>query len=191
MLPETSDDTRRFHPKKTATGIILGIDPGLERTGYAIIDAGGSVQRLLEAGLIRLNPAQALHCRLAELAEAMRHILETRRPDLVACEALYAHYKHPRTAILMAHARGVILAEAARAGAPVLDVSATQVKKSMTGNGRASKTQIQRAVAGALRLHELLEPHDVADAAAIALCGANLDRIRSCLVDSRAMGAAT
>ncbi len=191
MLPETADHTHRSHPKKTATGIILGIDPGLERTGYAILDAGGSAQRLLEAGLVRLNPTRSLPSRLAELADAMRHILETRRPHLVACEALYAHYKHPRTAILMAHARGVILAEAARAGAPVLDVAATQVKKSLTGNGRASKTQIQRAVAGALRLRELLEPHDVADAAAIALCGANLDRIRSCVADSPAVGAAT
>lgn len=191
MLPETTDHARRSHPKETAPSIILGIDPGLERTGYAVIDTGGSTQRLLEAGLVRLNPAQELHRRLAELADAMRHILDTRRPDLVACEALYAHYKHPRTAILMAHARGVILAEAARADVQVLDVAATQVKKSLTGNGRASKAQIQRAVAGALRLNELLEPHDVADAAAIALCGANFDRIRSCLADSRAMGAAT
>ena len=191
MLPETADHTHRSHPKKIATGIILGIDPGLQRTGYAVLDVSGSVQRLLEAGFVRLNPTHNLASRLAELADAMRHILETRRPGLVACEALYAHYKHPRTAILMAHARGVILAEAARAGAQVLDVSATQVKKSLTGNGRASKTQIQRAVAGALRLNELLEPHDVADAAAIALCGANLDRIHSGLADSRAVGAAT
>ena len=172
---------------------MLGIDPGLERTGYAIVDPAGAAPRLVEAGLIRLNPADPLPERLAELAEAIRHILDTRGLAAVACEALFAHYKHPRTAILMAHARGVILAETARAGLPILDVAATQVKKTLTGNGHASKAQVQRAVAGAFGLSQVLEPNDVADAAAIALCGLSKQRGQVPFLqdDSHLTGAAT
>ena len=86
---------------------------------------------------------------------------------------------------------GVILAETARAGIPILDVAATQVKKSLTGNGHASKAQVQRAVAGAFGLSQVLEPDDVADAAAIALCGLHLKRTAPHRVDPRATGVAT
>jgi crossover junction endodeoxyribonuclease RuvC len=154
--------------------VILGIDPGLERTGYAVIAGRRPPLRLVEAGLIRLDPRHSLSERLAELADALQHLIETRTPHTMVCEAIYAHYKHPRTAILMAHARGVILAIARKAGLELVTVSATQAKKALTGNGRASKIQVQRGVATAFRLKGVLEPHDVADAAAIALCGAHV-----------------
>ncbi len=154
--------------------MILGIDPGLERTGYALITGRRPPFRLAEAGLIRLDARRGLSERLAELAEAVRNLIETRTPHTLACEAVYAHYKHPRTAILMAHARGVILLTARQAGLELITVSATQVKKSLTGNGRASKVQMQRGVATAFGLRGLLEPHDVADAAAVALCGGHV-----------------
>src|SRR5262245_36148097 len=93
---------------------------------------------------------------------------------MLACEDLYAHYKHPRTAIRMGHARGVVLALAARNGLSVAHINATQIKKMLTGNGHASKGQMQRAVAGTLRLACLPEPHDVADAIAIGLAGLRL-----------------
>ena len=97
-------------------------------------------------------------------------ILNEHHPEVVAVEQLYSHYNHPRTAILMGHARGVILLAAARLGIEVRSYSATRIKRYLTGNGRASKTQVQRAIQVTLSLSSLPEPADVADALAIALC---------------------
>jgi len=151
---------------------ILGVDPGLQRTGYAVLTAGRpQAGRLVEAGVVRLDARRALEERLLELQVGLEQLLDAHRPDALACEQLYAHYQHPRTAILMAHARGVILALAARRCLPVLHLAATHVKKMLTGNGHATKPQMQRAVAATLGLPRLPEPHDVADAIAIGLCG--------------------
>mgnify|MGYP000420008193 CR=1 FL=1 len=152
---------------------LLGLDPGLLRTGYALLapPRPGQEPRLLEAGLIRLPQQAPLSERLLELERSLLTLIKNHRPALLACEELYAHYRHPRTAILMAHARGVILALAARAGLQIIPVAATNVKKLLTGSGRASKPQVQLAVAATLHLPKVPEPHDVADAIAIALCG--------------------
>lgn len=160
---------------------LLGIDPGLRRTGYAVlgVSAAGDRCRVIEAGVVRLEAGQAIEQRLAELDRSLAALLEAHRPDVLVCEQLYAHYKHPRTAILMAHARGVILALAARHGLSVISVGATQVKKYLTGSGRAGKCQIQRAIAATLRLPRLPQPHDVADALAVALCGWHVRAARS------------
>jgi len=104
------------------------------------------------------------------LAEGLDELLAEHRPDAVAVEQLYAHYKHPRTAILMGHARGVILLTAAQRGLPVVDLPATAIKRFITGSGHAGKDQVQRMVAQALGLKGPPEPPDVADALAIALC---------------------
>ena len=92
------------------------------------------------------------------------------RPEAMAVEQLYAHYDHPRTAILMGHARGVILLAAAQQGIPIINYASTQVKKIVTGNGRASKDQVQRTIQRELGLADLPDPPDVADALAVALC---------------------
>ena len=106
-------------------------------------------------------------------------MIQTHHPLVLACEELYAHYKHPRTAILMAHARGVILALAARSGLEILSVAATNVKKLLTGSGHAGKRQVQLAVTATLHLPMIPEPNDVADAIAIALCGLRLRHARA------------
>lgn len=156
--------------------IVLGVDPGLERTGYAVLAErdGPHEAGVIEAGVIRLDRRDALAERLVHLQESLEELLEARPPTVVACEALYAHYRHPRTAIMMAHARGVILAAAGRRGLAIMPIAATQVKKALTGSGRASKRQVQRAIAAMLGLPGLPEPQDVADALAIALCGLRL-----------------
>jgi crossover junction endodeoxyribonuclease RuvC len=97
-------------------------------------------------------------------------VVEQFRPDVVAVEQLYAHYEHPRTAILMAHARGVIFLAAAQHGLPVVSYNATRIKKTITGTGRASKEQVQHTIQRELGLDRLPEPPDVADALAAALC---------------------
>lgn len=156
-----------------AAETVLGIDPGLQRTGYAAIAPGNGTfeGRLIEAGVIRLNPREPLEQRLCNLDTCLSELFDLTQPGALACEELYAHYRHPRTAILMGHARGVILAAAARRGVPVLNLAATHVKKMLTGSGRAGKAQIQRAIAATLNLPTIPEPNDVADAMAIALCG--------------------
>jgi crossover junction endodeoxyribonuclease RuvC len=96
--------------------------------------------------------------------------MEQYRPDAVAVEQLYAHYQHPRTAILMAHARGVLFLAAGQRAIPVVSYNATRIKKTVTGSGRASKDQVQRTIQRELNLDQLPEPPDVADALAAALC---------------------
>ena len=152
---------------------ILGIDPGLQVCGYAALEAGLQGENLIEAGVIRTDRQLPLEEKLHRIAQDMEALLNNLTPDVVAVEQLYAHYAHPRTAILMGHARGVILQCCAEHRIDVKSFSATKIKKATTGNGRASKVQMQRAVQSLMSLPELPEPNDVADAIAVALCCAN------------------
>lgn len=157
---------------------VLGIDPGLALTGYGCVRFGAEnavdVGALMEAGVVRLPPGRSVSARLAELASDLEELLGRLKPDVVCVEAIYAHYAHPRTAITMAHARGVILLCLERAGVELVEVPSTQAKKSLTGNGHASKAQMQEAVRMVLGLRAAPEPADVADAIAIALAGARM-----------------
>lgn len=149
---------------------ILGIDPGLQVCGYACLDTDGDDQRLIEAGVLRAPTDLVLAERLNKIAEDTQSLLISFKPEVVAVEELYSHYAHPRTAILMGHARGVILQKCAEEGVEVRSFSATRIKKSVTGNGRASKEQVQKTIRTILTLREMPEPSDVADAIAAALC---------------------
>jgi crossover junction endodeoxyribonuclease RuvC len=149
---------------------ILGIDPGLNITGYGLLEQTSAGPRLHEAGVIRGGSGGDLATRLRSIHQGLTDVLDSFQPTALALEELYSHYQRPRTAILMGHARGVICLSAALAGIPVRHYSATQVKKILTGNGRAPKLQIQVAVQRELSLGQLPEPPDVADALAIALC---------------------
>ncbi len=153
--------------------IILGIDPGLNICGYGCLDARVCQERLIEAGIVRTQRNDPLEKRLDHIAHDIDALLDSLTPDVVAVEQLYAHYAHPRTAILMGHARGVILQRCAQRDIDIKSYSATKIKKATTGNGHASKEQMQRAVQSIMGLAELPEPNDVADAMAIALCCAN------------------
>lgn len=153
--------------------IILGIDPGLQVCGYAAINPENGSDKLLEAGIIRTDSKVSLEKRLNQIATDITSLLEKFAPQIVAVEELYSHYKHPRTAILMGHARGVILQKSGEMNATVESFAATRIKKSLTGNGRASKMQMQRSIQSVLGLSQLPEPADVADAIAAALCCAN------------------
>jgi len=153
---------------------ILGIDPGLRLTGYGLVEVrpGAIEPSLIEAGVIKLDAKQSVADRLVQLAEDLDSLLEGLTPQRVAVEKIFSHYAHPRTAIIMAHARGVILLCAQRRGLAIEELAATEVKKSLTGNGHASKEQMQLAVQGQYRLAEPPSPPDVADAIAIATCHA-------------------
>ncbi|MBX3387084.1 MAG: crossover junction endodeoxyribonuclease RuvC [Phycisphaeraceae bacterium] len=165
---------------------ILGIDPGLRITGYGCVEypeadskrtSGSRVAnvlkptaRIVEAGVIRLKAGKSVADRLVELDRDLAELIGRVGPGLVAVEKVYAHYKHPTTAIVMGHARGVVLLAARRAGLEVAELGATEVKKSLTGNGHASKGQMQEGIRVQMGLASRPEPADVADALAIALC---------------------
>ena len=149
---------------------ILGIDPGLNITGYGVLEAVDGRLRLCEAGVVRGKTRGSLTKRLAEIHAGIADVIANLHPAVMALEELYSHYERPRTAILMGHARGVICLAAAQAGIPVVHYSATQIKRILTGSGRAPKSQVQRAIQRELALAAVPEPPDVADALAAALC---------------------
>ena len=152
---------------------ILGVDPGLLITGYAVLEAGERGPRVAEAGVVRGLAGRSktdMAQRLRHLYDGIVEVLDQFRPQVMAVEQLYAHYEHPRTAILMGHARGVILLAAGQRGVAAHSLSATSIKKTISGSGRAPKAQIQRVVQQELGLAKLPDPPDVADALAVALC---------------------
>ena len=150
---------------------ILGIDPGLRITGYGCVDTipGSLDPRLVEAGVFRFDGKKSMEARITELYESLVELIDELKPQALAVEKLFAHYKHPRTAIMMAHARGVILLAAQQAELSIAHLPATEVKKSLTGHGHASKEQMQLAVQSQCRLVQPPSPPDVADAIAIAI----------------------
>lgn len=149
---------------------ILGVDPGLRVSGYGLLEQVGREVRVLDAGLIRADSDQELSTRLQSIYRDFTDLIAESTPAAVAVEDLYAHYKHPLTAVKMAHARGAILLAAAQNGVEIRSYAATRVKKSLTGNGRAGKQQMQQAITTQLHLPAVPEPPDVADALALALC---------------------
>jgi len=148
---------------------ILGIDPGLNTTGYGVIDVSTGKVRLLEAGIVK-SRAKELALKIQEIYTGVREVMEMFSPDVMAMEELYTHYDRPTTAILMGHARGCICLAAAQSGIEVVSYGATKVKKLLTGSGRATKDQVQRAIKLELGLDQYPDPPDVADAIALALC---------------------
>jgi crossover junction endodeoxyribonuclease RuvC len=151
---------------------ILGIDPGLQVTGYAVLEARNGTPHVCEAGFIKTSPTRTtdLACRLRVLYDGIVEVLEQFHPERAAVEQLFSHYEHPRTAILMGHARGVIFLALAQREIPVVSYPPARIKKTITGTGRASKEQMQYTMQRELGLTQLPEPADVADALAAAMC---------------------
>ena len=152
---------------------ILGIDPGLQTTGYAVLEVTAAGPKVCDAGVVRSaegRDAADMARRIKALYDGVCEVLDEWKPGVMVVEQLYAHYDHPRTSILMAHARGAYFLAGAQRDIPVFSYAATKVKKLVTGNGHAGKEQMQYAIARELGLAGPPEPHDVADALAIALC---------------------
>jgi crossover junction endodeoxyribonuclease RuvC len=154
---------------------ILGIDPGLNITGYGVVELRSAAASLIEAGVIRLPKSSGnnLALRLESLFENVQEVIQEFSPQAMCLEEVYSHVDYPRTAILMGHARGVICLAARLARIPVFHVPAKRIKQSITGNGNASKAQVQRAVQQCFSMPRMPEPPDVADALAVALCYLN------------------
>lgn len=153
---------------------IIGIDCGLNVTGYGIIDTGNYDPTLVEAGVIRTRATWALEKRVRVINDELCAILDEFKPEAMVVEDLYSHYEHPKTAIIMGHARGVIFLSAAKSEIPVVNYGATRIKKALTGNGHASKVQVTAAVKAILGLKKDIKPSDVCDALACAITHARV-----------------
>lgn len=154
---------------------VLGIDPGLRVTGYGAILFSASGPQLIEAGVIAPPAKASLESRLGRLHAELRAVLEATRPDVMVIEALWSDYKHPATAVLMGHARGVLCLAAHECAVPVRHLGHSLVKRAISGTGSATKDRVKRMVAQRLGLRAMPEPNDVSDALALALALANIE----------------
>ena len=148
---------------------ILGIDCGTERTGWGVIESDGRRHRVLAHGVIRTAPPLALETRLKNIAAGLRAILSEHRPEAAAVEEVF-YSQNVKTALKLAHVRGVVLAAIAEAGVLLGEYSPLSVKSSVVGYGRAEKSQVQlmvRTLTG-----QTIESEDAADALAVAICHA-------------------
>lgn len=147
---------------------VLGVDPGLGTTGYAVIDFERGEPRLVEAGAIRAAPGNPLSERLRSIAEDLREVIRELKPGVVGLESLFSTHRFPRSALQMAHVRGVVCLVAAEAGLEVVDIAPSAVKSAVVGTGGATKEQVQATVQAIYALDAPPRPADVADALAIA-----------------------
>ena len=148
---------------------VMGIDPGLGASGWAIVAGEGEVRSLLASGAIRTKPSTDMAERLLTICNAVRDLVAIHHPEEFAIEDVFLA-KDARAAFALGQARGAAMVGAALQGLPVYSYTALQVKKAVTGNGHASKDQVGYMVIRLLDLKEALHPADSADAAAIALC---------------------
>lgn len=148
---------------------VLGIDPGLSRCGYGVLEQVARRADAVAIGVIRTPPSEELPRRLARLQYELRALIEQYRPAVVAIERVFFQV-NVQTAMGVAQASGLAMAEGAAAGAEVVEYTPNQIKEAVGGWGAAPKEQMQRMVQTLLRLPELPTPADAADAAAVALC---------------------
>ena len=150
---------------------VLGIDPGLVRTGWGVVEPGGGRAKVIGCGLVAPVSDAPLPERLAEGAAQLRVILQEFAPDLAVLEEVFTAPRHPRSALLMAHMRGVICLVVAEAHVPILPLTATTVKQRLTGAGHASKEQVQRMVLQLCEIDAKNVPSDLSDAIGLAIAG--------------------
>jgi crossover junction endodeoxyribonuclease RuvC len=150
-----------------AAMIALGLDPGSRVTGFGVVSLEGGRFRALGAGVFQLS-ADSLAERLALLHRSLAALLETHRPDATAVEGVLVH-RGARSALILGHARGVVLLASAQVEVPVFEYAPATVKRSLTSAGGSSKAGVARAVAQLLGIHEAMRA-DASDALAVAVC---------------------
>lgn len=154
--------------------IILGIDPGFAITGYGIIEKKGkSEARAVDYGCFITDKENEFAMRLKIIHKELTAIIKKYKPDLIAVEELF-FCKNVKTALMVGHARGVVLLTAMQAGVALKELTPLQVKQGITGYGKADKRQIQKMVQIILKLKEIPKPDDAADALAVAITAGNM-----------------
>lgn len=168
MFAQSADTVNLTGESKTS--VVLGIDPGLTRCGYAVLEVRGATEIAMRAlGVLRTSPDQALPQRLAEISLEIEELLDEYHPSVVAVEHIFFQ-SNVRTAMSVGQVSGLALSAAARRGLQVAQYTPNQVKLALTGWGAADKAQVQKMVKQRLGLNTIPKPADAADAAAIALC---------------------
>lgn len=160
---------------------MLGIDCGSERTGYGVIESDGSEHRMLAAGVIRTSPKTPFEQRLLEIAQGLRQLIGEHAPEAAAVEEVF-YSANVKTALKLAHVRGIALLAIAEAGLEFGEYSPLEVKTSVVGYGRAEKCQVQVMVRSILHLPEAIESEDASDALAVAICHATHEAVARRLV---------
>ncbi|MBI3693910.1 MAG: crossover junction endodeoxyribonuclease RuvC [Acidobacteria bacterium] len=162
---------------------VLGIDCGCEKTGFGVVDTDGRTHRFISAGVIRTSTADPLAKRLARIHDELSSAMRLYQPEVVAIEEVF-HAANVKTALKLAHVRGIALLAAAQAGLPVGEYSPLEIKTSVVGYGRAEKHQVQTMVASLLSLVKP-EPEDASDALAVAICHATTSMITARVAGKR------
>jgi crossover junction endodeoxyribonuclease RuvC len=150
---------------------VLGVDPGLVATGWALLEARAAEPAVVDCGVIETTADLPLETRVHAIYDGIHGVLEKHGPELLVLEGLYTEYRFPRTALLMAHARGVVCLAARQRRVDLLTLTPAEVKRAVAANGAASKEQVQHCVQRLLRLAELPRPSHIADALALAFTG--------------------
>lgn len=150
---------------------VLGIDCGTERTGYGVIDSDGGRHSMVVAGCIGTSAKDTLSRRLLQIASGLREVIGQFGPEHGAVEQVF-HAVNTRTALKLAHVRGVALLVLEEAGIPLGEYSPLEIKTSVVGYGRAEKRQVQLMVRSLLKLDAIIESEDASDAVAVAICHA-------------------
>lgn len=154
--------------------VVLGCDPGLARAGWGLIEVDGSRLRALGHGAIETSRDDSHAERLLTIHRELRTVIEDARPEVMAVEEVFQG-KNARSALLLGEGRGACILTAAACGLRVIEYPAAVVKRALTGNGRAAKSQVAAMVCRILGLRETPQPHDAADALAVAITHAQRD----------------
>jgi len=154
---------------------IMGIDCGTERTGYGVIDSDGRWHRMVTAGTIQTDAHNTLSMRLMTIASKLRSVIAANRPEVVAVEEVF-HAANVKSALKLAHVRGVALLVASEAGLAVSEYSPLKIKQIVVGYGRAEKSQVQYMVRSLLGAAAPENQPDACDALAAAICHATLKK---------------
>ncbi len=157
---------------------IIGIDPGLRITGYGVIEVNPAGVKVLEAGTITPASQIPLEQRLQKIHGHLAGLLRSHHPDIMVLEKLYAHHRHPATAPLLGHVRGVICLCAAQEHVQLCEQSVKRVRKALLGNGNASKGQMQEFVKRLLKIKSPGFTLDASDALGLALGQARMMRLQ-------------
>ncbi len=149
--------------------VVLGIDPGTATMGYGVVSSvPGGMARLAECGVVRTRATSTFAARLGAVYEGVCELIARHQPDAIAVEGLF-HGRNARSALLLGHARGVVLLAAGQAARPVMEISPAEVKRAVTGTGSAGKAQVSAMVTRLLGLATAPSPADASDGVAIAL----------------------
>lgn len=150
---------------------ILGVDPGTLVTGYGVIDCQGKDMALVDYGVVRMKPSDSLPCRLEKIHVRLMEVIEETMPDEFAIETAF-YSKNVQSTLKLGHARGVAILAAVLRQIPTAEYAPREIKKAVTGNGGATKEQVEFMVMRLLKMTEQGQPHDATDALAIAICHA-------------------